>query len=218
MNIESPLFAEQSLWVPVLIFLGRVTDVSLGTVRLICVTRGRRALAVGLGFLETMIWILAISGTFAHLDHWVNILAYCSGFATGNAVGMWIERTLAMGTQIVQFISRSSAQAVAEGLRFAGSTVTTLLGQGRDGPVAICIAIVPRRRAARVIAIARQIDPDVLITIEDATQIAAKLTAAQCPDQMPSVITRRLHGLSQLLIRRGGTPPLPKPGPNASAA
>ncbi len=55
---DADLFA----WVilPILIFFARVTDVTLGTLRIIFVSRGKRMLAPILGFFEVLIWIVAI--------------------------------------------------------------------------------------------------------------------------------------------------------------
>ena len=157
----------ENLALPVLIFLARVTDVSIGTVRLICVTRGHRAVAVCLGFCEILIWVTAFSTVLRHLDHWINIVAFAGGFATGNAVGMAIEKRLAMGVQLINLVSRGSAHAVAAALRYIDIRVTTFMGNGDDGPVAVCMAVVPRRKTPTIIRIARNIDPDVLVTVED---------------------------------------------------
>jgi len=164
---------------PLLIFLARATDVSLGTIRLICVTRGQRLAAIILGFFELIIWVFAVSGVLSHLDHWVNILAFAGGFATGNALGMSIESRLALGLQTISFISQGRANAVAERLRFAGLRVTTFLGGGRDGPVALCMAIVPRKKTAGTIRMARQVDPEVIVTVEDVRETTAVSTETQ---------------------------------------
>jgi uncharacterized protein YebE (UPF0316 family) len=176
---------EDPILMPMLIFCARILDVSIGTVRLICVTRGRKRVAVVLGFFEVLIWTFAISSMFSHLNRWPNIFAYAAGFATGNAVGMWLEKRLAMGVQIVQLISRGAAHAVAARLRFADYCVTGLSGQGRDGPVAICLAIVPRRSAAAVIRMAREIDPGVIATVEDASEFTLGSGVGQLPGKLP---------------------------------
>ncbi len=158
---------------PALIFFARVLDVSLGTIRMISVTRGQRALAVVLGFFELLIWVFAVSRVLTALDRVGNILAFAGGFAAGNALGMWIESRLAMGVQTLNFISRGMANAVAERLRYAGLGVTTFVGRGRDGPVSLCMTVVPRRQTPATIRMAREIDPDVVITVEDVRQSTA---------------------------------------------
>jgi uncharacterized protein YebE (UPF0316 family) len=160
-------------WLPIVIFFARVADVSIGTLRMICIVRERRAVAVCLSFAEVTIWLLAVTSVLTHLDQWINILAYAGGYATGSAVGMWIEGRLALGTQLVTFVSSGTAQAVAERLRFADHTVTTLAGRSHNGPVSICHAIVPRKHAAAAIRMAREIDPDVIATVEDVRATSA---------------------------------------------
>ena len=175
-------------WLPLLIFLARIGDVSIGTIRMICVVRGQKLLAVVLGFFEIVIWIFAVSNVLLKLDQWVNIIAYAGGYATGNAVGMWIESRLAMGMQTISFMSRGKSQAVAERLRYAEHCVTTLVGSGRDGPVAICMAIVPRKRTPNVIRMAREIDPEVVITVEDVRESSAVGTHGSAAGKTPLAI------------------------------
>lgn len=154
-------------WLPIVIFCARVTDVSMGTLCMICMVRGHKVLAVCLSFVEILIWVFAASSVLTHLDNLANVIAYAGGYATGRALGMWVESKLALGTQALTFISRGNAQAVAERLRFADHCVTTMTGSGRDGPVAICHTILPRRLTPLAIRMAREIDPDVMVTVED---------------------------------------------------
>ncbi|MEK6677339.1 MAG: DUF5698 domain-containing protein [Planctomycetota bacterium] len=166
-------------WLPVFIFVARITDVSLGTVRLICVTRGQRLVAVVLGFFEVLIWVTAVSSVLSHLDRWINILSYAAGFAAGSALGMRIEQSLALGVQMVTLLSRGEAHAVAARLRYAEMVVTTFEGSGREGPVAICFVVVPRRQTPLVIRMAREVDPNVVVTVEDVRDTTAKQPGLQ---------------------------------------
>ena len=45
---------------PLFIFLARVLDVSLGTIRVIFISKGFKYLAPIVGFFEIMVWLLAI--------------------------------------------------------------------------------------------------------------------------------------------------------------
>src|SRR5512136_2996901 len=84
---------------PLLIFLARICDVSIGTMRIIFVSKGKKNIAPILGFFEVLIWITAISKIMQNLDDYINYVAYAAGFATGNLVGMILEEKLAMGFQ-----------------------------------------------------------------------------------------------------------------------
>lgn len=181
------------LYLPAVIFMARVCDVSIGTIRLICVTRGRRFAAVCLGALEVLIWVFAVSSVFRHLAEWWNVVAYCTGFAAGNALGMWIESRLAFGTQAMFLISKGGANAVAERLRFADLRVTTLGGNGRDGPVALCLAFVPRRQTPAVVRMAKEIDPEVVIAVEEVQHSSLPHTTAYTPGKIPLTAGRRFR-------------------------
>lgn len=158
------------LWLPALIFLSRVFEVSLGVFRLICITRGRLLLATSLAALEVTVWILAVASVLTHLDNWMNVVAYIAGFTTGNAVGLWIDRRLGPGMHTISLITRDRGAELAEALRAANLRVTTLNGTGRDGAVHVATLIVPRRRTPEVLNLARRIDPSVIATVEDVQQ------------------------------------------------
>lgn len=163
------------LMLPLFIFFARITDVSIGTLRTICIVRGLRYLAPVLGFFEVAIWIIAVSGVFSHLDRWYNIVAYAGGFAAGNAVGMFIEQRLAIGMQAIRLISTGHSAAVAAGLRLAGYGVTEIKGRGLHGEVSICFVVVPRKETPVVLRVAESIDPDVFSTVEDVSSAVGRV-------------------------------------------
>jgi len=173
MDWLNELMATESPWFVLVIFLARITDVSLGTVRLICVTRGQRVAAMLLGFAETCIWVFAISSVFARLDRFENILAYAGGFATGNGVGMWIESRLGLGVQTLSFITTGASGRLVERLQHAGFSATVLSGSALTGPVSVCLVVVRRREVPLAVRVAREVDPGVVVTVEDVRETTA---------------------------------------------
>ena len=150
-----------------LIFCLRLVDVSLGTVRLIMIGRGRRKIAPLLGFVEVTIWVVAISQVISNLDNIFNILAYSGGFAAGTLVGMWIEDKLALGHVGISIISTSQGQKIVQKLRQADYGVTELTGSGRSGTVNLITTIVPRKEVEDVFQLVNQTDPKSFIAIDD---------------------------------------------------
>jgi uncharacterized protein YebE (UPF0316 family) len=160
------LFIDNIYIAAALIFALRVVDVSLGTVRTISIVNGRVTLAVLLGFFEVLIWITAISQVMVGVSKSpVLLVAYAGGFASGNGVGIFLERRLAMGTQLIKLFTRRG-DAVARELRNAGRTVTSVRGEGRDGPVEILHIVTPRRLTREVIELARKVDTELFYVIE----------------------------------------------------
>jgi len=150
-----------------LIFGLRIVDVSLGTLRTISVVEGRLRLSVALGFFEVLIWITAVSQVIGGIkNNPLLLVAYAAGFAAGNAMGITLERRLAMGTSVVRIISMELGPEVAERLRALGQLVTTFVGEGSRGPRTLIYATCPRREVHRLIDAARAVDPRLFYVVE----------------------------------------------------
>ena len=156
-------------WVllPILIFFARVSDVTLGTIRIIFVSRGKRKLAPFLGFFEVLIWVIAIGQLVQNLHSVTSYLGYAAGFATGNFVGMLIEDRLAIGTLIVRTILDIGGDEVMERLHAAGYGVTCVDGKGATGPVKLVYTLVKRKHVKDVIRIIHSVHPKAFVSIED---------------------------------------------------
>lgn len=153
----------------VLIFVFRVCDVTLGTMRTLSIVKGHITISVVLGFFEVMIWIVAVSQVIVRLhESWWLALAWAGGFATGNAVGIMVERRLALGTSVIRILSADHGDEIADSLRGRGHPVSTFVGEGARGPVSLVYAMAPRRLAKGMLQIARGIDPELLYVSEPA--------------------------------------------------
>ena len=154
--------------VPLAIYLARICDVSIGTLRIISVARGHRIQAVTLGFVEILIWLAAISQIVTHLHQIANIVAYALGFSTGIFVGMWLEQRVPLGNQLVRVVtSPEAARHLALQLVAGGFGMTHVNAEGGFGPVSILFTIVGRSRSREVVDLVRREDPGAFYTIED---------------------------------------------------
>jgi uncharacterized protein YebE (UPF0316 family) len=149
------------------IFLLRVGDMSLDTLRVLFLVRGNRPVVWFLGFFQSAIWVLAITSVLGHLGNPLAWIGYAAGFATGNVVGMAIEDKLAIGYRHLRVVSPLHGTEVADAIRLAGYGVTVLDGHGRDGPVSVINASVRRRDVERLQHIVRQADAESFISVEE---------------------------------------------------
>lgn len=152
---------------PLLIFLARILDVSLGTLRLILLNRGMRLWAPLLGFVEIVIWLLAIGQIMKNLSNPVCYLAYAAGFGTGNFVGLFLEGRLAMGLVMVRIMIHSESSRLRRFLSKAGYRFTLVQAEGSRGPVEILFTVIRRRHLRRVLDVVRRWNPNAFYTIED---------------------------------------------------
>lgn len=149
-----------------IIFAARLGDVSLDTLRMVAVIRGRRHLAWALGFFQVLIWVYAIAHVMKNISQPPYAIAYALGFATGNFLGITIEGWLAHGDQVIRIFTRNGDELAAR-LRGHGYGVTIFDGRGKDGPVNQLYIEATRRKVSDVSRLARQMDPTCFYVIDD---------------------------------------------------
>ena len=152
---------------PFLIFIARILDVTIGTIRIVMVAKGEKIIAPLLGFFEVLIWLIAISQIIENLDNWVCYIAYGAGFATGNYIGMIIEEKMAMGIVQLQIITRADAHQLIEKLKSDGYGITHQEAHGAIEEVSIIYSIIKRNDLSRVDEIIRTFNPNAFYSIAD---------------------------------------------------
>lgn len=163
--LDSDLFSYAVL--PLLIFLARICDVSIGTLRIIFVSKGKKNIAPILGFFEVLIWIIAISKIMQNLDNYINYIAYAAGFATGNLVGMIIEEKLAMGIQLIRVFAHQNGPDLVKTLNTNGFGATSVEAHGAIEKIDLIYTIVQRNELEKVLDIINKFNPMAFYTIED---------------------------------------------------
>jgi uncharacterized protein YebE (UPF0316 family) len=155
-----------------LIFVLRVLDIAAATLRMLMVVRGRKLNAWVLGFIQAMLFVLAIQAVLSDLGSWINIVAYAMGFATGTVVGMWIEERIAIGFKHLRIISSRRGPELAEFLRQQGYAVTEVSGRGKDGTVSLLNCTVQRKDMPQIEMLVKQKDEQAFITADDVIPVS----------------------------------------------
>jgi uncharacterized protein YebE (UPF0316 family) len=183
-------------YIPVLIFLARICDVSMGTTRMLFVMSGMRWQAALIGFFEVMIWALAVAGVIEYLRNPIALVAYGAGFATGTMVGMWVENRIGVGYRAIRVISADRTRSVSATLREKGYRVTEVAGQGRNGPVELAFLVIRRRHLAETIELIETIAPDAFITVERADR-ASGGPFRESPGSAPGFFRRAMEAVGK---------------------
>ena len=157
------------LLLPFLIFLARICDVTIGTLRIVMISKGQKRLAPILGFFEVLIWLIAIGRIMQNLDNWVCYIFYAAGFATGNYIGMLLEERLAVGISQIQIMTGKSAINLIKALKDAGygTTYHPAEGGATGKLVSIIYSIVKRSDLEKVTAIVKTHDPEAFYAFAD---------------------------------------------------
>lgn len=156
-------------WVilPLLIFISRLGDVTMATLRHIFISKGLKKIVPVLGFFEVLIWLVAMRQVFSHLDNAACFIAWAAGFSAGTYLGMYIEERLAIGTQIIRIITAEDISPLIEILKKRNQGITIVDGHGAVGPVKLIFTIVKRTNKAKVIELIRIYTPKAFYSIED---------------------------------------------------
>ncbi len=152
---------------PILIFLARITDVTVGTLRILFISKGYRFIAPLLGFIEVLIWITAMKEIMQNLSNVVTYIAYAGGFAMGNFIGMIVENKLSLGLVAVRVIT-DNATEIAQALDKKNYGITVLEGEGNEGKkVKIIFSILNRKHLDDVLGIIKEYNPMAFYSVED---------------------------------------------------
>jgi uncharacterized protein YebE (UPF0316 family) len=156
-------------WVllPALIFIARILDQSVGTMRLIFISKGMKNIAPFLGFFEVIIWLLAIGQIMQHLDNWLCYIAYGAGFATGNFIGITFEERLSIGTSIIRVILTNESPELIAALKVHDFGLTILDAEGAKGKVKVLFSIIRRKEIQVFLETLHEYHPTAFYTIED---------------------------------------------------
>jgi uncharacterized protein YebE (UPF0316 family) len=156
-------------WVllPLLIFVARMFDVTLATLRNIFISKGFRHIVPFIGFVEVLIWLVAITQTMKNLNNVACYLAWAGGFSMGTYVGMRIEEKIALGLQVIRIITNQDCEDLIEALREANHGVTVVPAEGAKGPVKMIFTIMKRKNVAPVVELIRYHNPTAFYSVED---------------------------------------------------
>jgi uncharacterized protein YebE (UPF0316 family) len=176
MSIANPPFlgSEVYAWIvlPLLIFMARIIDVSLGTLRVMYVSKGLRFLAPVLGFFEVLIWLLAIGQIMQNLTNFVCYVAYASGFAAGTFVGIYLENKLSIGMVIIRVITKKDCSELLDFLKSENFGVTTIDGRGATGSVKVIFTLIKRQDLRKALVIIKGFSPQAFYSVEDVRSVS----------------------------------------------
>lgn len=169
MDISSLWDSWVFMWVllPSMIFCARIVDVSVGTLRVVFISRGNKFIAPIMGFFEVIIWLIAIGQIMKNLTNVMCYIAYGGGFATGTFVGMWIVDRLTMGTSLVRVITSRDTSMLEERLRAMGYGVTKVEAEGKEGETSVLLTVIRNSDLKDILKLVETYNPRAFYTIED---------------------------------------------------
>lgn len=152
--------------IPLLIFISRIVDVSLGTIRILLISKGKKLSATGLGFIESAVWLLAIREILGNLDNVISYIAYPAGYAAGTYVGMLIEERFIKGKVILRVIVKKDLEALLEDFKEEKQNYTILEGEGLKGNSKILFVVLNQEKINSTLKKIKKHNPNAFYTLE----------------------------------------------------
>lgn len=170
------LFPQDSLWIqwvvlPILICSARILDQSIGTLRLIFLSKGMKKITPFLAFFESLIWLIAVSQILKHMDNFMTFIAYGLGFALGNYIGILLEEKISIGNAIVRIFPHTDTTDFIEYMKLNNFGYTLMNAEGSKGPLKIIFSIVKRKHLSEFLNKTNEILPDSFYTVEDVKSV-----------------------------------------------
>jgi len=153
--------------IPALVFLARLIDVTLATLRHILIYKDFRKLVPALAFVEVSIWLLAITQVMQNLTNWACFFGWAAGFSAGTYVGIVIEERLALGYQLVRVITNRDSSDLLSSISKKSFGVTSVKALGSKGSVEVLLIVSERRRLKGLLDFLKPLDPSPFYTVED---------------------------------------------------
>lgn len=154
-----------------LIFVLRVLNSAVGTVRLVVMARGMVFLTAVLGFIEALVFAYVTANVITDLSNILNLAAYCSGFSLGIYAGMAVEQRFVTSYVRVNIITERNGHDMALVLREMGHGVTEVQGAGGSGDVTMVHSVLLRRDVPETLRAVYAIQPNAFVTMEDARAV-----------------------------------------------
>lgn len=152
-----------------IIFIVKVVEVTISTLRIVLITKDHRIKGAFLAFFEVSIWLIVVSVVLKDItEDPIKIVVYALGFAVGNYCGSWLENKLGTGNASVEVIcKRSDAKLISSALREDGLAITSVPAKGMKSPREILVMYIPRKKVQKTVKSIRTINENVVITIHD---------------------------------------------------
>ena len=165
-------FVFKFIVLPILIFMARIMDVSINTMRIIFMLHSKKLLSTVLGFFEALIWLLAISQIFQNLSSWPTYIAYAGGFASGILVGMLIEEKLAIGRVVVRVITRQPAEELIKYFEKNSYRYSSVDAISDEGEVNILFTVIKREDLKSTVQEIKRFNPKAFYTVEGVKKVS----------------------------------------------
>lgn len=155
-----------------LIFIAKMVEVAIATLRTILINKGYRRQGTLLSFAEILIWVLVASRVIVGLaEAPMKGVVYSIGFSLGIYIGSLLESKIAMGRVLIQTIIAKENEVLVNSLREKGYAVTTMKAQGMYSEKIVLMIFANRKGKEEITSEILRLDETAMIITNDVSTL-----------------------------------------------
>ena len=139
--------------IAIIILFAKTLELSLSAVKTVFISKGKKPVAVLVGFTECVVWALIVSAVITSLtSNILWLLAYCIGYSLGIYLGLIIEEKIALGIKQIEFVTDAvNGEIIKAYLTVHNNGFYVVQGTSKNGEVFIIKTIVQRKKELKLI-------------------------------------------------------------------
>lgn len=166
-------FTASPWYVILLVFIAKVVEVTLTTLRIIIVQRGFKLPGAVLSFIEVLIWVFVASQVVKDVATAPLLgITYALGYAVGVYVGAFVEKKLAFGRVMLNvIIPLESEEVVSTYIRNQKIGLTTIEAKGANSDKLVLMLYTNRKNIDELKQSIMNLEPTALIAENDVVTV-----------------------------------------------
>lgn len=155
------------------IFISKVIENSLATLRLIVVANGKKLMGAVLQFCIALVWVVVTGMVVVDITKDpLKILFFALGSFVGSYIGSLIEQKLAMGdSMLIGITKQDNEDILVKAIREDGYHVTLLEGKEKEQNSSVLMILVPRKERNKIAHMIKNLDRHSMIVSEKVASI-----------------------------------------------
>lgn len=149
------------------IFIAKIIENTLSTLRLIVVAKGKKLFGAILQFIIAFVWVITTGIVVVNVkDDPLKVVFFAFGSLIGSYLGSFIEEKIALGNDLIKIIIDKSEHERINNELSKKYFVTSIIGQKQNQDIVILLVIAKKKERNNIISLIQQLDKKAIITIE----------------------------------------------------
>lgn len=156
------------------IFIAKIIENALSTLRLIVVAKGKKIFGAILQFVIAFVWVITTGIVVVNIkDDPLKIVFFAFGSLIGSYIGSLIEEKIALGNDMINVMcDKEKSNYIIDELTKKDFLVSKINGENNNKDISVLLIISEKKKRKNVLEIIQRIDKNAIIAIESIKTIS----------------------------------------------